>query len=41
VLDGLWDFQAAIGQHDSRGGAEYKRLALAPKLRNIIGENDS
>jgi hypothetical protein len=41
VLDGVWDFQAALGQHDSRDGAEYDRLALAPKLRNIIGEGDS
>ena len=41
VLDGLWDFQAALGQHDTRGGAEYERLALGPELRNIIGEDDS
>jgi predicted DNA-binding transcriptional regulator YafY len=41
VLDGLWDFQAALGEHDTRGGAEYERLALAPKLRNIIGEDES
>lgn len=41
VLDGLWDFQAALGQHDERGGAEYERLGFAPKLRKIIGEDDS
>ena len=41
VLEGLWDFRVALGDHDSRGGAEYERSALAPKLRNIIGEVDS
>ncbi len=41
VLDGLWDFQAALGHHDTRGGAEYERLALSQKLRKIIGEDDS
>lgn len=39
VLDALWDFEAAMGGKDDRDGAEYRRLALGPKLRGIIGEN--
>jgi hypothetical protein len=34
-LDVLWDFDAERGFRDSRPGAEYERLSMAPVLRRI------
>jgi hypothetical protein len=34
-IDSLWDFKAELGVADSRPGAEYMRLSLAPKLREL------
>jgi hypothetical protein len=35
TLDALWDLDADRGLRDARGGAEYERESLAPRLREI------
>jgi hypothetical protein len=35
ALDALWDLDADRGLRDSRGGTEYERESLAPRLRKI------
>ena len=36
-IDALWDFRAQLGEADCRDGAEYRRVCLAPKLRELAG----
>ena len=35
ILDHLWEWDAARGLRDSRGGAEYKRMSPAPTLNGL------
>lgn len=35
-LDAAWDFDAARGLRDARGGAEYGRESPVPRLRALL-----